>query len=130
MPEDAPPNGCAALKLVLEPIFEADLEPVSYGFRPKRRAQDAIAEIHHYGSHGYRWVLDADIEACFDSISHPALMDRVRIRVKDKRVLALVKAFLKAGVLTETREHEDSFTGTPQGGILTPPTQWITSVSR
>jgi RNA-directed DNA polymerase len=52
----------AALKLVLEPIFEADFEPCSYGFRPKRRAQDAIAEIHYYGSRGYRWVLDADIE--------------------------------------------------------------------
>ena len=93
----------AALKLVLEPIFEADFEPVSYGFRPKRRAHDAIAEIHLFGTQGYRWVLDADIEACFDSIDHTALMDRVRRRVKDKRVLALVKAFLKAGVLTETR---------------------------
>jgi RNA-directed DNA polymerase len=74
----------AALKLVLEPIFEADFEPVSYGFRPKRRAHDAIAEIHHFGTLGYRWVLDADIEACFDSIDHAALMDRVRRRVKDK----------------------------------------------
>ena len=108
----------AALKLVLEPIFEADFLPVSYGFRPKRRAHDAIAEIHHFGTRGYRWVLDADIEACFDSISHLALMDRVR--VKDKRVLALVKAFLKAGVLTELGERQDTTTGTPQGGILSP----------
>ena len=77
----------AALKLVLEPIFEADFLPVSYGFRPMRRAHDAIAEIHRYGTNGYRWVLDADIEACFDSIDHTALMDRVRARVKDKRVL-------------------------------------------
>src|SRR6266498_2570011 len=91
----------AALKLVLEPIFEADFEPVSYGFRPGRRAHDAVAEIHKFGTQGYRWVLDADIEACFDRIDHVALMDRVRLRVKDKRVLALVKAFLKAGVLTE-----------------------------
>src|SRR5580692_5768419 len=68
----------AALKLVLEPIFEADFEPCSYGFRPRRRAQDAIAEIHRYGTQGYRWVLDADIEACFDQIDHAALMDRVR----------------------------------------------------
>ncbi len=60
----------AALKLVLEPIFEADFEPVSYGFRPKRRAHDAIAEIHHYATQGYRWVLDADIEACLDVASH------------------------------------------------------------
>ena len=110
----------AALKLVLEPIFEADFVPVSYGFRPKRRAHDAIAEIHLLGTQGYRWVLDADIEACFDSIDHTALMDRVRRRVKDKRVLALVKAFLKAGVLTETGAQQDSDTGTPQGGILSP----------
>lgn len=110
----------AALKLVLEPIFEADFKPVSYGFRPKRRAQDAIAEIHFYGTHGYRWVLDADIAACFDEIDHAALMDRVRMRIKDKQVLALVKAFLKAGLLTELGEYQDTFTGTPQGGILSP----------
>jgi RNA-directed DNA polymerase len=110
----------AALKLVLEPIFEADFQPVSYGFRPMRRAHDAIAEIHHFGTHGYRWVLDADIEACFDSIDHAALLDRVRARVKDKRVLGLVKAFLKAGVLTELGDREDTMTGTPQGGIASP----------
>ncbi len=110
----------AALKLVLEPIFEADFLPVSYGFRPKRRAQDAIAEIHMFGTQGYRWVLDADIEAAFDQVSHTALLDRVRLRVKDKRVLALVKAFLKAGVLTELGENRDTLTGTPQGGILSP----------
>ena len=110
----------AALKLVLEPIFEAGFEPVSYGFRPMRRAHDAIAEIHQYGTQGYRWVLDADIEAAFDNVSHSAVMARVRARVKDKRVLALVKAFLKAGILTETGRQEDTNTGTPQGGILSP----------
>jgi RNA-directed DNA polymerase len=110
----------AAFKLVLEPVFEADFEPVSYGFRPKRRAQDAIAEIHFFGSKGYRWVLDADIQACFDEIDHTALMDRIRARIKDKRVLALVKAFLKAGILTELGEHQDTHTGTPQGGIISP----------
>ena len=110
----------AALKLVLEPVFEADFEPVSYGFRPMRRAHDAVAEIQRFGTKGYRWVLDADIEACFDTISHPALMDRVRARVKDKRVLTLVKAFLKAGVLTELGREEESLAGTPQGGILSP----------
>jgi RNA-directed DNA polymerase len=113
----------AALKLVLEPIFEAGFEPVSYGFRPVRRAHDAIAEIHQFGTHGYRWVLDADIEAAFDNLAHCALLERVRARVKDKRVLALVKAFLKAGVLTEAGDREDTHTGTPQGGIFTPPTQ-------
>ncbi|MFF0051734.1 reverse transcriptase domain-containing protein [Streptomyces sp. NPDC005498] len=110
----------AALKLVLEPIFEADFLPVSYGFRPLRRAHDAIAEIHHFGTRGYRWVLDADIEAAFDSLSHSALMERIRLRVKDKRVLALVKSFLKAGILTELGEVQGTMTGTPQGGILSP----------
>ncbi|MCX4523886.1 group II intron reverse transcriptase/maturase [Streptomyces anulatus] len=110
----------AALKLVLEPIFEADFRPVSYGFRPNRRAQDAIAEIHFFGTRGYRWVLDADIQACFDDIEHAPLMDRVRSRIKDKRVLALVKAFLKAGVLTELGELQDTHTGTPQGGVISP----------
>jgi RNA-directed DNA polymerase len=60
----------AALKLVLEPIFEADFLPVSYGFRPRRRAMDAVAEIHLFGTKSYRWVLDADIEACLDASSH------------------------------------------------------------
>jgi RNA-directed DNA polymerase len=69
----------ASLKLVLEPIFEADFKPCSYGFRPKRRAQDAIAEIHFFGSRTYEWVFEADIEACFDQIDHTALMDRMRI---------------------------------------------------
>jgi RNA-directed DNA polymerase len=110
----------AALKLVLEPIFEADFKPVSYGFRPRRRAWDAIAEIHHFGTKGYRWVLDADITACFDEIEHTALMDRIRARIKDKRVLALVKAFLKAGILTELGGMKDTHAGTPQGGILSP----------
>jgi RNA-directed DNA polymerase len=65
----------AALKLVLEPVFETDFAPVSYGFRPRRRAQDAIAEIHHFGSKGYRWVLDADIEACLDASTHCSFAD-------------------------------------------------------
>jgi RNA-directed DNA polymerase len=89
----------ASLKLVLEPIFEADFHPCSYGFRPKRRAQDAIAEIHHLASpnRNYEWVLEADITACFDEIDHTALMGRVRRRIGDKRVLGLVTAFLRAG---------------------------------
>lgn len=68
----------------------------------------------------YEWVLEGDIAACFDEISHSALMDRVRARIGDKRVLALVKAFLKAGILTERSTAQDSITGTPQGGILSP----------
>jgi RNA-directed DNA polymerase len=110
----------AALKLVMEPIFEADFQPCSYGFRPNRRAHDAIAEIHHFTSKAYQWVLEADIEACFDMIDHVALMDRIRHRIGDKRVLALVKAFLKAGVMTTIGTREATHTGTPQGGILSP----------
>src|SRR3954465_5136112 len=112
----------ASLKLVLEPIFEADFEPSSYGFRPRRRAQDAVAEIHFLGSstRDYGWVFEADITACFDEIDHSALLDRVRRRIVDKHVLGLVKAFLKAGVLTEDGLTRDTWTGTPQGGILSP----------
>ncbi|HXJ47583.1 MAG TPA: group II intron reverse transcriptase/maturase [Candidatus Acidoferrum sp.] len=110
----------AALKLILEPIFEADFHPFSYGFRPNRRAQDAIAEIFNFSSNEYEWVLEADIKACFDEISHSALVDRVRRRVGDKRVLALVKAFLKAGILSEDGVTRVTATGTPQGGILSP----------
>ena len=112
----------ASLKLVLEPIFEADFKPCSYGFRPNRRAHDAIAEIHHLASEpaNYRWILEADIKACFDEIDHTALMDRLRVRIKDKRICALVKAFLKSGILTELGDREETRTGTPQGGILSP----------
>ncbi len=110
----------AALKLVFEPIFEADFAPCSYGFRPGRRAQDAIAEIHFLTSRSYEWVVDADISACFDEIDHRALMARVRRRIGDKRVLALVAAFLRAGILGEDGIERDTATGTPQGGILSP----------
>jgi RNA-directed DNA polymerase len=110
----------AALKLILEPIFEADFRPCSYGFRPGRRAQDAVAEIHQFTSRSYEWVLEGDITACFDEIDHPALMGRVRRRIGDKRVLRLVKAFLHAGILTEDGARRGTKTGTPQGGILSP----------
>jgi RNA-directed DNA polymerase len=112
----------ASLKAVLEPIFEADFLPCSYGFRPNRRAHDAIAEIHYLASHprNYGWVLEADIKACFDEIGHTPLLDRMRRRIKDKRVLALVRAFLKSGVMTAAGDREQTLTGTPQGGILSP----------
>ena len=112
----------AVLKLVLEPIFEADFKPCSYGFRPRRRAQDAIAEIHYLGTpaRNYEWVFEADITACFDEISHSALQERMRRRVGDKRILGLVKAFLQAGILSEDGLDRNTITGTPQGGILSP----------
>jgi RNA-directed DNA polymerase len=91
----------ATLKMVLEPIFERDFQPFSYGFRPGRRAQDAVAEIVFYGNRTYEWVLEGDIEACFDNIDHRALLDRVRRRIGDRKVVRLVKTFLKAGILSE-----------------------------
>jgi RNA-directed DNA polymerase len=111
-----------SLKLVLEPVFEADFLPCSYGFRPNRRAHDAIAEIHYLATANrkYHWVLEADIAACFDEIGHTPLLDRIRGRIKDKRVIALVKAFLKAGIMTATGQSEQTNTGTPQGGPLSP----------
>ncbi|RJQ91107.1 group II intron reverse transcriptase/maturase [Amycolatopsis panacis] len=112
----------ASLKLVLEPIFEADFLPCSYGFRPGRRAHDAVAEIRYLTSKPrcYEWIVEGDIKACFDEISHPALMERVRARIGDKRVLDLVKAFLKSGILGEDRLLRPTTAGTPQGSILSP----------
>lgn len=109
----------AALKLVLEPIFEADFLPCSYGFRPKRRAQDAIAEIHFFANspRSYEWVFGGDIEACFDEIDHGALMARIRRRISDKRILTLIKAFPSAGILSEEGIDRRTITGTPQGPL-------------
>lgn len=110
----------ASLKLVLEPILEADFDPSSYGFRPGRRCQDAIEEIRFLAARGYDQVFEGDIAACFDEIDHTALLGRLRRRVGDKKVLTLVKAFLKAGLLDELSAFQDTTTGTPQGGILSP----------
>jgi len=111
-----------ALKLVLEPIFEVDFYPSSYGYRPGRRAQDAIAEIVHFTktTSNYEWVVEADIEACFDRIDHGQLMAEVARRIGDRRVVALVRSFLRAGVMREAGRLERTITGTPQGGIVSP----------
>jgi RNA-directed DNA polymerase len=105
---------------VLEPVFEADFSGSSFGFRPRRRCQDAIEAIRFDAHHGYEWVFEADIASCFDEIDHTALMGRVRERISDKHVLALIKAFLRAGVLTGDGLVTDTNSGTPQGGILSP----------
>jgi RNA-directed DNA polymerase len=112
----------ASVKLVLEPIFEVDFLPCSYGFRPGRRAHDAVAEIRYLATNPrrYEWIVEGDIKACFDEIDHAALMGRVRGRIADKRVLHLVKAFLKAGILGEDRQFQETNAGTPQGSILSP----------
>lgn len=111
-----------ALKLILEPIFEVDFYPSSYGYRPGRRAQDAIAEIHHYTRKPgtYEWVIEGDITACFDNVDHHVLMGLVGQRIKDRKVLRLVSAFLRAGVVELHGGYADSLTGTPQGGVISP----------
>lgn len=111
-----------ALKLILEPIFEVDFYPSSYGYRPGRRAQDAIAEIHRFTSKpsNYEWVVEGDITACFDNVDHHVLMDLVAERIKDRKVLRLVSAFLRAGVVERHGGFAETLTGTPQGGVASP----------
>jgi hypothetical protein len=96
------------------------LDEMVLSLTAKRRAHDAVAEVRHLTSRSYEWIVEGDIAACFDEISHPALMERVRRRVGDKRVLALVKAFLKAGILGEDKILRSTDAGTPQGSILSP----------
>ncbi len=111
-----------ALKLILEPIYEAGFYPSSYGYRPGRRAQDAIAEIHHFTTRPstYEWVIEGDIKACFDNVDHRVLMDLVAERVGDRKVLRLVRCFLRAGVVEQHGGFAASLTGTPQGGVISP----------
>jgi RNA-directed DNA polymerase len=109
-----------ALKLVLEPIFEADFYPHSYGYRPGRRAQDAIAEIHKLTTEGYDWVVEGDITACFDNVDHSVLMGLVAERITDRKVLRLVRAFVRAGIVEQHGGFAASLTGTPQGGVASP----------
>jgi RNA-directed DNA polymerase len=111
-----------AAKLVLEPIYEADFCPTSYGFRSGRKAQDAIEETRRFINPPgrYEWVIEGDVENCFGSIHHGLLMEQVRRRVTDKRVLALIRQFLGAGVMSELGTVTATPSGTPQGAILSP----------
>lgn len=120
----------AAVKNILEPIFEADFYPISHGFRPGRCVHGAMSHLRKWlepwrGRKGgvsdipYQVVLEGDIKGCFDNISHHGLMRRLRVRIGDTKVTRLILAFLKSGVLAKEQFHRTE-AGTPQGGILSP----------
>ncbi len=114
-----------AIVLVVEPIFEADLEPEQYGYRPKRSAQDAVRAVHSLLQQGHREVIDADLSGYFDSIPHGELVQSVARRISDREMLALIKRFLKAPVRDQdeaggSEKRRETGQGTPQGSPLSP----------
>ena len=109
----------AAVKIVLEPVFEADFLPVSFGFRPGRSAHDALQVLIDECWRGRRWVVETDIASCFSAIPHEKLMQAVRERVCDQSVLKLLRVILRAGVMEDGQVHRPD-AGTPQGGVVSP----------
>ncbi len=114
-----------AVVLVIEPIFEADLEPEQYGYRPKRSAQDAVRAVHSWLQQGHREVIDADLSGYFDSIPHAELIQCVARRISDREMLALIKRCLKAPVRDQDEaeprgKRKGIGQGTPQGSPLSP----------
>src|SRR6202047_5323629 len=114
-----------AAKLVLEPIFEADLEPNAYGYRPKREAREAVKKVHELLRDGYRDVVDADLSKYFDTIPHAELMQCLARRIVDRQVLHLIKMWLTVAVAERDDKGSWRYTGsqgkgTPQGGVISP----------
>ncbi len=108
-----------AVKIVVEPLFEADFMPCSFGFRPKRTPRMALSAIVQSVNEGYSFVVDVDLKSYFDTISHELLLGLVERRVGDTQVLRLIRAWLKAGVMEEGKvTHPDR--GSPQGGVISP----------
>ena len=110
----------AALKQVIEPIFEREFAETSYGFRPGRGCPQALERVEGLWKEGSTWVVDADLKSYFDTIPHERLLARVRERLADGRVLALIEAFLRQGVLGEMNDWQPTERGTPQGAVIRP----------
>ena len=109
----------AALKLVIEPIFEYEFEPRSFGFRQGLGCKDALREVDRYVKAGYCWVVDADLQSYFDTIPHAALLAKVGNRIADGRVLALVGQFLKQDIMDDMKRWTPT-AGSPQGAVISP----------
>jgi RNA-directed DNA polymerase len=109
----------AAVKIVLEPVFEADFLPCSFGFRPKRSQHDGLQVLVNESFAGARWVVETDVADCFGAIPHSGLMSAVEERISDRRLLSLLRAFLRAGVM-EHGTVRRPVTGTAQGGVISP----------
>jgi RNA-directed DNA polymerase len=108
-----------ALLQVLQPLIDPTFSKSSYGFRPGRRAHDAVLQAQHYVQEGYRIVVDVDLEQFFDRVNHDVLMDRLAKRIDDKAVLRLIRRYLEAGIMVHGVVIE-RYEGTPQGGPLSP----------
>lgn len=108
-----------AAKIVLEPIFEADFRDSSYGFRPRRSAHQALEKVRVTMNAGAQWIVDVDVRSFFDEIGHEVVLRLVRRRINDRQVVKLIGAWLRAGVMEEGEVNETT-TGTPQGGVISP----------
>ena len=108
----------AATKIVIEPIFESDFQPCSFGFRPKRKAHDALQVLIDEACRGRRWVCETDIASCFEAIPHNRLMEAVEERICDRQILKLLRAMLRAGVMADGRVNRSADRDTPRRGDL------------